>query len=115
MHKFDVKFYKTSGGDIPVIEIIDKLSKKLQAKILRSIELLREYGDDLKEPYSKKIKDGIFELRISQGSDTVRIFYFYFKNNEIILLSAFVKKTQSIPILEMKRAKKYMNDHIANN
>lgn len=48
----------------------------MHAKILREFELLEEYGNELREPYSKYIEDGIFELRIRVGTDISRIFYF---------------------------------------
>ncbi len=61
------------------IEFILSLPVKMQAKILRTINLLKEFGYSLSEPHSKKLKsiDGVFELRIKLGSDICRLFYFF--------------------------------------
>ncbi|MDD5792660.1 MAG: type II toxin-antitoxin system RelE/ParE family toxin, partial [Erysipelotrichaceae bacterium] len=39
----------------------------MKAKVLRTIDLLKNNGPLLREPYSKSLGDGIFELRIKQG------------------------------------------------
>ncbi|WP_330654959.1 hypothetical protein [Anaerotignum sp. MSJ-24] len=33
------------------------------------IDILEQYGNQLREPYSKSLDDGIFELRAKVGSD----------------------------------------------
>lgn len=38
----------------------------MRAKLLRTIELLQQNGNELREPYSKSLGDGIFELRVKQ-------------------------------------------------
>ena len=54
------------------------------AKILRTFDLLEEFGNKLGPPHSKKVKNNIFELRI-RGREEIRIFY-TFKSREIILV-----------------------------
>ncbi|WP_368489730.1 type II toxin-antitoxin system RelE/ParE family toxin [Clostridium sp. BJN0013] len=66
---------------------------------------------DLREPHSKPIKDGIFELRIKLGSDISRIFYFFCVGNRIILTNGFIKKTQNTPKSEIDRALRYKADY----
>ena len=41
------------------------------------IELLQEKGNQLREPYSKHLDDGIFELRCKVGSNITRVLYFF--------------------------------------
>lgn len=50
-------------------EFIFSLDTKMKAKVLRTIDLLENNGPFLREPYSKSLGDGIFELRIKQGND----------------------------------------------
>lgn len=65
----------------------------------------------MREPYSKQIEDGLFELRIKFASDITRIFYFFVVNNRIILTNGFVKKTMKTPKTELALAKKYKTDY----
>ena len=72
MQTFTVDFYKTQAGFCPTTEFLDSLDEKMKAKVLRTIILLKQNGNDLRESYSKPLGDGIFELRISQSSNNSR-------------------------------------------
>lgn len=109
---FEVIFYETEDGTSPAEEFIDTLSNALQAKIFRMLTLLKREGNRLREPYSKPLQDGIFELRTQLGTDSVRILYFFFIGNRAILTNGFTKKTQKTPISEIALAKKYRKDYI---
>lgn len=89
---YSVEYYKKQNGEVPCREFIESLSLKMKVKAMRSIELLEQYGMELREPYSKYIEEGIFELRIRFSSDIVKAFYFFVKEKKIILTSGFVKK-----------------------
>lgn len=91
-----------------VEKFIQSLEKGTIAKILRTIDLLEYFGEQLGPPHSKKIKDGIFELRI-RGQQEIRIFY-TFHNRQIILFHAFRKKSQKIPAAEIDRAIKKLKN-----
>ena len=108
---FTIKFYELPNGHKPVNEFIKRLSPKMQAKAVYSISLLAEFGTQLREPYSKHVCDGIFELRIKFAADAVRIFYFFFDNTEIVLTNGFIKKTKRTPAKELKKAEKYKADY----
>ena len=49
----------------------------MQAKIFRNLELLSARGNELREPYSKHLTDGIFELRTKVSSNISRVLYFF--------------------------------------
>ena len=70
----------------------------MRAKMADTISLLQDNGFDLREPYSKHLTDGIFELRAKVGSDATRILYFFYVNRHIILTNGFIKKTQKTPV-----------------
>ena len=74
--EFSVDYYTLPNGIKPVQEFIDKLDKKMRVKALASIEILKEFGNRLREPYSISMGKGIFELRIKFASDITRIFFF---------------------------------------
>ena len=103
---FEVNYYRLENGAAPVEQFIDGLNPKMQAKAMYSLALLEEFGNQLREPFSKPIGDGIFELRIKFSSDITRIFYFFVVDNKIILTNGIVKKTPKTPKAEIELAKK---------
>jgi len=108
---FEVDYYELPNGDKPVEQFINSLDIKMRVKALGSIDILAEFGNQLREPYSKAIGGGLFELRIKFASDITRIFYFFVVDNKIILTNGFVKKTNKTPPGEIALAKKYKADY----
>ena len=92
-------------------ELLDSLEPKLLAKTLRTIDLLEMNGPLLREPYSKLVENGIFELRTKQGSDITRVLYFFVMGKKAILTNGFVKKKKKTPRAEIELAKKYKADY----
>jgi phage-related protein len=111
VQKWIVEYYQTENGKQPVMEFIDSLNKKMQAKAIAEISLLQEFGNTLREPYSKHLQGGLFELRIKVASNISRIFYFFFVGKRIILTNGFIKKTVKPPPNEIKKALKYKQDY----
>ncbi len=111
---FTVIFYEKADGSCPVREFLDKQNKKMRAKLLRGIEYLEFEGNNLREPHSKFLQDGIFELRASVGNDKTRVLYFFIKGRMIVLTNGFIKKTQKTPVSEIKLAMEYRDDFIKN-
>ena len=108
---FDVEYYDLPSGVKPVEQFIDSLNLKMRAKTLGNIEILAEFGHALREPYSKAMGNGLFELRIKFASDITRIFYFFVIDNKIILTNGFVKKTRKTPSGEIALAMKYKAEY----
>ncbi len=102
--RFEVEFYEENGRR-PVEEFILAQNDKMQSLIFRTIGLLEDYGYELREPHSKYLEDGIFELRCRQDNNTVRVLYFFMINKRVILTNGFVKKTQKTPRKELEKAK----------
>jgi len=112
LKEFEIVFYDKPDGSEPAKEFLLSLDKKMRAKIVMLIELLAENGSALREPYSKHIVDGIFELRAKVGSDISRVFYFFVIGKRIVLTNGFIKKTQKTPKSEIELAKIYRNEFL---
>ena len=115
LNMINIEFYNTESGECPVAEFILSLDSKMKAKVLRTIDLLENNGTLLREPYSKSLGDGIFELRIKQGNDITSVLYFFFIDNKAILTDGFIKKTQKTPKNVIETAKKYREDYQRRN
>lgn len=113
MEKYRVEFYETADGKEPAKEFVLSLRYDFRAKVIRSFKLLQDNGPTLREPESKELEDGIFELRVEFAGDIVRILYFFDKGKLVILTNGFVKKSQKTPKAEIKRAKQYREDYLS--
>lgn len=108
---FDIEFYQLPNGKKPVEDFLDSLDTKMRAKALHGLAVLEEFGNRLREPYSKQVGDGLFELRIKFSSDISRLFYFFVVDNKIILTNGFIKKTMKTPKAELDLARRYKADY----
>jgi phage-related protein len=103
---FLVEYYQEENGTYPAEEFICSLDKKMRARIGMIICLLESYGNEVREPYSRHLVDGIFEIRAVQSSNIVRVLYFFYHGKRIVLTNGFVKKTQKTPAKEIALALK---------
>ena len=69
MSEFKAEFYKTKDGSKPAREFILSQETKMKAKLFGLVDMLEQYGNQLREPYSKSLGDGIFEIRAKVGTD----------------------------------------------
>ena len=86
-----------------VVSLIESLQPSEMAKVLRTIDLLEQFGPDLGLPHSRHMTDGLLELRI-RGKRELRIFYCFYER-KTILLHGFIKKTQKTPTKEIFKAR----------
>lgn len=112
MENFEVIFYRKRNGECPVEDFLLSLDKKMRAKIVKEISLLELEGNMLRQPFSKHLEDGIFELRAKTGTNITRVLYFFYIGRKIVLTNGFVKKTQKTPISEIRIAKAYRSDYL---
>lgn len=108
--EFEIIFYEKENGDCPVQEFLDSLDTNMRTKMLGLLGVLEEKGNYLREPYSKLIDDGIFEIRCKVGNNITRVLYFFYYNRKIVLTNGFVKKTRKTPIKQIKLAKQRRAD-----
>lgn len=105
MSDFKAEFYKTKDGTKPAKDFMLSQDDKMKAKLFGLVDVLEQYGNSLREPYSKPLGDGIFELRAKVGTNISRVLYFFYYEGRIILTHGFVKKTPKTPPSEIKKAK----------
>ena len=113
MQRFEVEYFEKEDGTYPAEEFILSQDVKMRAKLFRLLELLEEKGNTLREPYSKSLDDGIFEIRTKFGSDITHVLYFFAVGKKVILTNGFIKKTQKTPASEITLAKQYRADYLA--
>jgi phage-related protein len=93
-----------------VLAEIESWPVDVVADYARLIKLLIEYGPSLRLPHSKAFGNGLFELRPRSKSVIGRAFYCFLAGQRVVVLHAFIKKSQQTPTQEIKLARKRMKE-----
>ena len=113
--KREIIFYETDFGDKPVDEFLAALDAAVRAKIVRALELLRTQQIVPAKFWKKLSGSGLWEVRVEYAGDIYRVLATFAKNNRVILLHAFQKKSQKTPRQDMEialqRQKRYLQQH----
>ena len=80
------------------------------ADYARLIELMMVHGPDLRLPHSRAFGEGLFELRPRGRSGIGRAFYCFVSGRRVIVLHAFIKKSQQTPEKELVIARKRLKE-----
>jgi phage-related protein len=100
-------FYKDYFQDFFV-----KQRDKVRDKIIWTLELIEDI-QKIPETYLKQMEntDGLYEIRVQQGSDIFRIFCFFDQGQLVILMNGFQKKSQKTPKKEIDKALKIKEEY----
>ena len=81
-----------------VDEELEALDETFQAKFVHIAEMLQEFGpENVKEPHCKALGNKLWEIRMKGKPGIARAIYVTANNKRIIVLHAFVKKSQKTP------------------
>lgn len=94
------------GGRNTSGTFIAGLPPDAKAEAVALIKLAEALGNKLREPHSKALGDGLFELRRNQ----VRLFYMFEPGQTIRLLGGMVKKQDRIPSDVLAQMRGYQKD-----
>lgn len=89
-----------------------KQPEPVQKKIEWTLNLIR-VTQVVPEKFFKHIENtkGLYEIRVEVGSNSYRIFSFFDKGKLVVLGNAFQKKTQKIPVREIEKAIRIMEEY----
>jgi phage-related protein len=108
---FIVEFYETAAGKCPVREFLDELKASDPddfAAVVAGLAKLRNRRYH-REPLSKALGDGLFELR-HVGKLNTRVLWFFMKNRRIVAVHGIRNKGRAIPAREINTARERMRD-----
>lgn len=109
--EFTVEFYASANGRSPVQEFLDELKESdlndFAAMIAGLAKLRnRQYH---REPLSKALGEGLFELR-HVGKLNTRVFWFFVAGRRIVAVHGVRNKGQAIPARDLDTALARMAD-----
>jgi phage-related protein len=93
-------------------EFFIKQRDKVKEKIIWTFDLIEEI-DKVPETYLKHLEntDGLYEIRVQQGSNIFRIFCFFDQGQLVVLANGFQKKSQKTPRQEIEKAEKIKKEY----
>ncbi len=113
MAAYECVYFISDSGNCSVKDFIDSLDIRSKRKFFYKKELLEEFGPKLPYPHAKYMGGGIHELRFEGAEGAIRIIYFFYCNNRIVLTNGFIKKTKRTPSQELESAGKRMKLFLA--
>jgi len=108
---FSVEFYESENGASPVRLFLDELKVSDPddfAAVLAGLAKLRNRQYH-REPLSKALGDGLFELR-HVGKLNTRVLWFFVKNRRIVAVHGIRNKGQAIPARDLATARERMHE-----
>lgn len=98
---YEIEYYHSK-----VLATIEAWPVDVLADYARLVELLIEHGPSLRLPHSRTLGGGLFELRPRGRSGIGRAFYCFLIGKRVVVLHAFIKKTEQTPDKELAKARK---------
>jgi phage-related protein len=89
--------YRIEYFNARVLAEIESWPVGVLADYTRIVELLMEFGPDLRMPHSRAMGGGLFEFRPRGHEGVGRALYCFVSGRRVVVLHAFVKKTESTP------------------
>ena len=102
--------YRGPGGARPVRAFLDGLSVAARARIAAALTMLEQEGNRLRLPRSRSLGGGLHELRIAHPEGPFRVIYVYRPGQRIVLVHAFVKRTEQTPPEALRLARERSAD-----
>lgn len=99
----EVRFFRTTAGNEPVREWLLELRRR-DRKVIGFDIKTAQYGWPIGMPLIRKLEPGIWEVR-SDIADGIARVLFTVEGRLMVLLHAFVKKSQKTPPSELKIAR----------
>ena len=93
-----------------VLAAVESWPVDVLADYAKLIELLAEHGPNLRMPHSRSLGEGLFELRPRGRSGIGRAMYCFVVGKRVVVVHAFIKKTQQTPDHELKLARKRVKE-----
>ena len=83
---------------------------KIQARIIKLLELIEIHGANLGPPHTEPMGGGLFEIRAKAKEGIGRGLFCYLKGQNVYVLRAFVKKSNKTPKKEIELARERMKE-----
>ena len=93
----DVLLYQEEDGTVPVLEWLRELRRRNRAafdKCLFLLDLLEQFGHELRRPRADYLRDGVYELRTEVRNVNYRLLYGFVGKNIAVVAHTLTKEAK---------------------
>lgn len=96
-------------------DLFETLNQESQEKFNRILQLIST-TENISRSIFKHVTDsrGLFEIRIETLTGGYRVFCFFDRNNRLIIINGFLKKSANTPKKEQKKAMRIRKEYFTN-
>ena len=96
MPRTKICFFREDDGTVPFLEWLAELEKRQRKafeKCLFMLDLLRQFGHELRRPHADMLRDGVYELRTRVGRVNYRVLYGFVGKDLVLVSHGITKET----------------------
>lgn len=99
-----VVFYMEDSGTVTMTDWLDHQSDVGQDRCIDRLKRLRNQGHELRRPIAAPLRDGIYELRVREKKVRLRMLFFFYGRERVVVTHGLKKKSDEVPPTEIERA-----------
>ncbi len=97
--------WRVSVFDSDVQAELDALPSDMRARLVRIVDLIETYGlENVGQPHVKHLQQSLWEMRMKGRDGISRAIYVTASGKRVVIVRAFIKKSQKTPQREIKLA-----------
>ncbi len=97
--------WRVSVFDSNVQAELDALPSDMRARLVRIVDLIETYGlENVGQPHVKHLQQSLWEMRMTARDGISRAIYVTASGKRVVIVRAFIKKSQKTPQREIKLA-----------
>lgn len=97
--------WRVSVFDSNVQAELDALPSDMRARLVRIVNLIETYGlENVGQPHVKHLQQSLWEMRMKGRDGISRAIYVTASGKRVVIVRAFIKKSQKTPQREIKLA-----------
>ena len=104
LSRIEVVLYRESTGEVPLLSWLGSIPVRARDACLVRLQLLEEYGRELRRPHADFLRDGIYELRARRDGVNYRMLYFFCGRQVVVVSHGVIKQRATVPPREIERA-----------
>lgn len=110
MKRVPALFWRSAAGREPAREFLQGLAQAERRLVGEDIKKV-EFGWPIGMPTARPLGQGLHEVRTSLGNRICRVLFYVSEAGNMVLLHAFIKKTNRTPPDDIRLARRRMDEH----